>query len=119
PRDAEGELEACPGPHTPESVARAVAAPEGRLVYTGDTGPSSPLARWAAGADLLLAECALPEEMAMDIHLTPERAGDLAREAGARRLVLTHFYSPVETSDQARAAGARFNVPIAAARARG
>src|SRR5207253_1862056 len=87
-----------------------------RLVYTGDTGPSSKLAQWATGADLLLAECSLPEALAMDIHLTPERAGDLAREAGARRLVLTHFYPPVETSDPARAAGARFKGPIAAAR---
>jgi len=70
----------------------------------------------AMSIDLLLAECSLPEEMAMDSHLTPERAGDLAREAGARRLVLTHFYPPVETSDPARAAGARFAGPVAAAR---
>jgi len=116
PLDADVNLETFPVPHTPESVALAVAAPEGRLVYTGDTGPSSPLARWAAGADLLLAECSLPEAMAMDIHLTPERAGDLAREAGARRLVLTHFYPPVETSDPARAAAVRFSGPITAAR---
>src|SRR6266436_8949203 len=116
PLNAEVNLETFPVPHTPESVALALAAPEGRLVYTGDTGPSSKLARWAAGADLLLAECSLPEEMALDSHLTPERAGELAREAGARRLVLTHFYPPVETSDPARAAGARFNGPIAAAR---
>ncbi len=116
PLDAEVNLETFPVPHTPESVALAVAAPEGRLVYTGDTGPSSKLAQWATGADLLLAECSLPEALAMDIHLTPERAGDLAREAGARRLVLTHFYPPVETSDPARAAGARFKGPIAAAR---
>src|SRR5206468_173849 len=85
PLDAEVNLETFPVPHTPESVALAVAAPEGRLVYTGDTGPSSKLAQWATGADLLLAECPLPEGLAMDIHLTPERAGDLAREAGARR----------------------------------
>src|SRR5207245_1263938 len=118
PLDAEVNLETFPVPHTPESVALAVAAPEGRLVYTGDTGPSSKLAQWATGADLLLAECSLPEALAMDIHLTPERAGDLAREAGARRLVLTHFYPPVETSDPARAAGARFKGPNAAARDR-
>src|SRR5438445_9564159 len=116
PLDAEVNLETFPGPQTRESVALAVAAREGRLVYTGDTGPSSKLARWAAGADLLLAECSLPEEMALDIHLTPERAGELARDAGVRRLVLTHFYPPVETSDPARGAGARFGGPIAAAR---
>src|SRR2546426_1082313 len=64
----------------------------------------------------VLAECSLSEEMALDIHLTPERAGELARDAGVRRLVLTHFYPPVETSDPARGAGARFGGPIAAAR---
>ena len=116
PLDAEVNLETFPVPHTPESVAISLAAPEGRIVYTGDTGPSSELARWAGGADLLLAECSLPEALAMDTHLTPERAGDLAREAGARHLVLTHFYPPVEASDPARAAGTRFTGPVTAAR---
>ena len=116
PLGAELSLETFPVPHTPEGVALSLTAPEGRLVYTGDTGPSAELARWAAGCDLLLAECSLPEEMAIDIHLTPERAGDLARDAGAKRLVLTHFYPPVETSDPARIAGTRFAGPVTAAR---
>ncbi len=116
PLDADVSLETFPVPHTTESVALSVTAPEGRLVYTGDTGPSAELARWAAGCDVLLAECSLPEALALDIHLTPERAGDLAREAQARRLVLTHFYPPVENSDPARGAGMRFTGPVVAAR---
>jgi ribonuclease BN (tRNA processing enzyme) len=116
PLDRDVNLETFPVPHTPESVALSLTAPEGRLVYTGDTGPSSTLARWAAGADLLLAECSLPADMALDTHLTPEQAGELAREAGARRLVLTHFYPPVENSDPARVAGGRFGGPVTAAR---
>src|SRR2546422_10003591 len=74
------------------------------------------LARWASGAVLLLAECSLPKEMAMDIHLTPEQAGELARDAKARELGLTHFYPPVETSDPARAAAARFTGRVTGAR---
>src|SRR5436189_3418283 len=109
PLDAEVNLETFPVPHTTESVALSLEAPEGRLVYTGDTGPSSELARWAGGCDLLLAECSLPESRAMDIHLTPEQAGDLAKEAEAKRLVLTHFYPPVETSDPAKLAGTRLD----------
>ncbi|MGH7699607.1 MAG: MBL fold metallo-hydrolase [Gemmatimonadales bacterium] len=116
PLDADVSLETHPVPHTPESVAVGLTAPEGRLVYTGDTGPSADLARWAAGCDVLLAECSLPEGRAVDHHLTPERAGDLAREARAKRLVLTHFYPPVETTDPARVAGARFRGPVTAAR---
>src|SRR5258708_19899406 len=73
PLDGDVSLETCPVPHTAESVALALRAPEGRLVYTGDTGVSSELARWAQGCDLLLAECSLPADRAMDIHLTPAR----------------------------------------------
>lgn len=116
PLGADVTLELCRVPHTPESAAISLTAPEGRLVYTGDTGPSADLERWAAGCDLLLAECSLPESMAMDSHLTPERAGDLATKARAKRLVLTHFYPPVETSDPAALAGTRFAGPVAAAR---
>ena len=61
PLNADVNLETFPVPHTDESVAVSLVAPEGRLVYTGDTGPSSELARCATGCDLLLAECSLPE----------------------------------------------------------
>lgn len=115
PLDRELTLEAFPVPHTEESVALGLSAPEGRLVYTGDTGPSADLARWASGCSLLLAECSLPETMAIDIHLTPERAGDLAQAAGASRLVLTHFYPPVEAPDPASVAATRFRGPVTAA----
>lgn len=115
PLDAELSLESFPVPHTEESVAFSLTAPEGRLVYTGDTGPSPELARWAAGCSVLLAECSLPEALALDIHLTPERAGELARAAGAKRLVLTHFYPSVENSDPAQSAASRFGGPVTAA----
>jgi ribonuclease BN (tRNA processing enzyme) len=115
PLDRDVSLETFPVPHTPESVAVSLTGPEGRLVYTGDTGPSSGLAGWAAKADLLLAECSLPAERAVDIHLTPEQAGELARDAAVKRLVLTHFYPPVENTDPARVAAARFAGPVTAA----
>ncbi|HVH10512.1 MAG TPA: ribonuclease Z [Gemmatimonadales bacterium] len=115
PLDRDVSLETFPVPHTPESVAVSLTAPEGRLVYTGDTGPSAELAHWAAKADLLLAECSLPSERAMEIHLTPEQAGELARDAGVGRLVLTHFYPPVENTDPARVAGGRFKGSVTAA----
>jgi len=116
PLGREVTLDTCPVPHTAESVAISLTAPAGRLVYTGDTGPSTELAAWAARCDLLLAECSLPADLALDIHLTPEQAGDLARAAGAKRLVLTHFYPPVENMDAASAAGTRYAGPVTAAR---
>lgn len=102
-------------PHTDESVALAVSHGETRLVYTGDTGPSSELAEWARECDLLLAECSLPDDRALEIHLTPSQAGRLARDSGAKSLVLTHFYPPVDVRDAARLAGAVFGGPVAAA----
>ncbi len=92
-------LEAHRTPHTDESLALRVTTPEGRLVYTGDTGPSDDLADWASGCDLLLAECSLPEAMALETHLTPRQAGALAARARAKSLVLTHLYPPVEGAD--------------------
>jgi len=108
-------LEACDTPHTPESLAYGVRTGECRLVYTGDTGESAALARWAAGCDLLLAECSLPEHRALDLHLTPSRAGALAREAGAGRLVLTHFYPVFGDIDPVAVAGGEFQGDIVAA----
>lgn len=99
PLGAEVTLDVHSTPHTDESVAIAIQGPEGRLVYTGDTGQSRDLADWAAGADLLLAECSLPDDQAVDGHLTPHSVAQLARAAQAKRLVLTHFYPPVERVD--------------------
>jgi ribonuclease BN (tRNA processing enzyme) len=109
-------LETCKTPHTSESLAYAVRAGDRRLVYTGDTGVSDELARWARSADLLLAECSLPEDRPLDIHLTPRRAGALARAAQARHLVLTHFYPPVEGTDPAGQAADVFGGMVSAAR---
>lgn len=86
-------------PHSAESVAYSVAEAGRRLVYTGDTGPSEALGDWAAECDVLLAECSLPDEMAIPAHLTPRQAGALASRARTHQLVLTHLYPPVEAVD--------------------
>lgn len=108
-------LETCKTPHTPESLAYAIRNEAARLVYTGDTGPSDQLARWARGCDLLLAECSLPDRAGMEIHLTPSTAGALARAAQARRLILTHFYPPIEGTDPASVAARAYGGPVTAA----
>jgi ribonuclease BN (tRNA processing enzyme) len=109
-------LEACATPHTPESLAYGVRHRESRMVYTGDTGPSDELAAWATGADLLLAECSLPEHRALDVHLTPRQAGRLARVAEAGRLVLTHLYPVFDGIDPAAEARAEYDGEIVVAR---
>jgi ribonuclease BN (tRNA processing enzyme) len=93
------ELRSLPVPHTAESVAYSVGEGSRRLVYTGDTGESEALGDWAGECDLLLAECSLPDALAIPEHLTPRQVGALAARARAQRLVLTHFYPPVEAVD--------------------
>ena len=102
-------------PHTDESVAYSVEHAGRRFVYTGDTGPDAALGAWAAGCDVLLAECSLPSDMAVDGHLTPETAAELAAAARPGLLALTHFYPPVERVDVAAIVGQRFDGPVALA----
>jgi ribonuclease BN (tRNA processing enzyme) len=99
-------------PHTEESVAYEITDERRRVVYTGDTGFDEGLGRWAAGCDLLLAECSLPDDREMAIHLTPRRCGELAALARPRMLVLTHFYPPVEQVDIRGIVHERFDGPV-------
>jgi ribonuclease BN (tRNA processing enzyme) len=92
-------IEAHKVPHTEESVAYSVEAEARRIVYSGDTGVSTELADWAAGCDVLVLECSLPDAMAIPEHLTPAQCGTLAARARPGRLVLTHLYPPVELVD--------------------
>lgn len=64
-----------------------------RIAWVADTGECDNAVKLAAGADWLISECAyLPEETGRDLpHLNPQSAARIAREAGVRELVLTHF----------------------------
>jgi ribonuclease BN (tRNA processing enzyme) len=99
-------------PHTPESVAYSLERGGRRIVYTGDTGMSEPLAVWARDCDLLLCECSLPTGMGIPEHLTPEQCAELAAAAAPARLVLTHFYPPVEQIDIRAVVEARYSGPV-------
>lgn len=79
-------------PHTPESLAVRVEAGGRSVAYTGDTRWSPDLPAFFGDVDVLVAECSwitLPRD---SWHLDVAQAAMLAREAGARRLVPTHFY---------------------------
>jgi ribonuclease BN (tRNA processing enzyme) len=80
-------------------------------VYTGDTGDDPTLGAWAAGCDLLLAECSLPDSMPVSIHLTPSQTAALATAAAPGRLVVTHMYPPLEGIDLRAELGARWAGP--------
>lgn len=81
-----------PTPHTRESIAYRLEAGGRALGYTGDTGESAELAGFFAGVDALVAECSLPDERAMDTHLTPARLARMAAAAAPGVLVPTHVF---------------------------
>jgi ribonuclease BN (tRNA processing enzyme) len=103
----------------------------GAIGYTGDTGVSQPVARLFKGVDMVVSEVIdldgtianingphspMPPETRAGLiehlktqHLTPRQAGELAAQAGAKRLVLTHLAisGPTEAVAPHLVAGAR------------
>jgi len=79
--------------HPPPTYAVEASANGKRLVYTSDTGPGWSVDAFDAGADLVLSEATyLHGEKPVEIHLSAREAGTGAREAGAKRLMLTHLW---------------------------
>lgn len=106
-------LETAPVNHNPESVAFRITDPAGRsVVYSGDTDVSENLVSLASNTDLMICESAFPDAKKMPGHLTPSLAGEMAAKAGARRLVLTHFYPDCEGEDLTGACRRRYDGPI-------
>ena len=66
-----------------------------KIVYTGDTRPFKLLEKFAAGADLLIHDCTLGDELAERAleygHSTVDQAAMTAKNAKVKQLVLTHI----------------------------
>jgi ribonuclease BN (tRNA processing enzyme) len=90
------------GRHYVPAWGLSVVTPDGgRLVYTGDTGPSDAMVEFATDADLLLIEAALQLPAHDDAergHLTAEEAIDMASRARARSALLVH-YAPARKAE--------------------
>jgi ribonuclease BN (tRNA processing enzyme) len=83
-----------PVPHFVHTFAVRIGAEgSGEFVFSADTRPGEEIVDAARDADLLFIEGTLPrpERTGNRGHLTPEEAGEHARDAGARRVVITHI----------------------------
>lgn len=93
------------------------------VVFTGDTGPSDAVTTLAKGADVLVTEVGLPDDVIevlkrtgnwqaktpeeqeafirhmKEEHVTPEDVGKMAAKAGVKTVVMTHLGPTVDPED--------------------
>lgn len=83
--------------HPPPTLAVEIEHEAKRLVYTADTGPEWSVDAFGDGADLVLSEATyLHDDIRVPIHLSARQAGELAREAKARKLMITHLWPTID-----------------------
>ncbi len=101
--------------HTGNSLSFRIEK-EKTLFYSGDTGYRENLIQFATGADLAVVECSLPDHLKQEGHLTPTETARFAREAGVKRLLVTHIYPQNDTPDLKEKIRAHFNGEVVIAR---
>lgn len=90
-----------------------------RLVFSGDTGYNPELVKLADHADFFLCEASGQDKDAgylKENHLTARQAGQLAREGGVKRLMITHFYPEYVLTELQRQAQEGFGKEVELAR---
>jgi ribonuclease BN (tRNA processing enzyme) len=104
--------------HSVPTVGSRWEANDRALFFTGDTGPLGEWREMARGVDVLLTEAGYqgePGVAAYPHHLTAGEAGEIAREVGARRLILTHIPPYLDVARSVHEAELKFDRPVAAA----
>jgi ribonuclease BN (tRNA processing enzyme) len=108
-----------PVPHFIDTFAVNVTAQgTDKLTYSADTRPDDGIVEIARDADLLLIEATLPrpERTGVRGHLTPEEAGEHAKRAGVKRVVLTHISDELGDEWAREQAEAAFGAKVEVAR---
>lgn len=97
-----------------ESLAYRFETDDGSVLFAGDCGDCEALREFARGADTLVLACAFSGDFdprIADVITGARQCGEIAAEAGARRVVLTHyspsFYNKPGAAEQAVAEVAR------------
>ena len=99
--------------HGPETMALRVEADGRSLGYTADTGPDWSPTRLGPPLDLLLSEATFTQSCeGHSQHLSGRQAGLMARQAEARRLVLTHVWPITDRAALRAEAEAAYGRPV-------
>ncbi len=101
--------------HIPHTYAMRIQG-DAIFAYSADSGPCEGLAEVARDSDLFLCECSNIENSDYPFHLTPRQAGAYARDAGARRLLLTHRWWRLGEELTVAQAREEFSGPVELAR---
>lgn len=103
------EVRAVPIRHTAHSLGYRLSAAGCSAALSGDADECDELVELARGVDTFVCDAAAPDGAKIEGHLTPGSAAGFAARAGAKRLVLTHFYPVCHGHDLAAMAAAHFD----------
>ena len=85
------------------------------LAYSGDSQYCDNLVRLCGDTDLAVLDCSFPASRPNPVHLHAGQCGQVAREAGVDRLVLSHFYPITDRYNVREQAGEAFGGKIVVA----
>lgn len=104
--------------HSVPTVGSRWEANNRTLFYTADTGPAGDWVTLAEGVDVLLSEASYQEatkDKDYPQHMSAMEAGEIARRAGAHKLVLTHIPPYLDAEMSVVEAENAFGRPVALA----
>lgn len=85
-------------PHPVTTYSIKIASADQKIVYSADTGfAQNTIEEFAKDADLLICETTFlrNQKGAEDNHLTTIEAGTIAKNAGVKKLLITHFWPEI------------------------
>ena len=99
--------------HGPETLAMRIDGGGRSLGYSADTGPKWSLGELGSALDLALCEATfLQAQEGAAQHLSGRQAGLSAKEAGAKRLLLTHIWPTIDKERSRAEAADAYGDPV-------
>jgi ribonuclease BN (tRNA processing enzyme) len=103
--------------HPVETLAARIDANGKSLGYSADSGSGWSLKELGPGLDLALCEATFLQDQEDSLqHLSARQAGQMARQAGVDRLMITHLWPTVDPEQAVAEASAAFEKPTLLAR---